>query len=79
MTGSPPAPNPDTAFAYTGSIETHTADLATYPHRGTPRDDIAPGVRTPSFRGRPVIASRVEAVVEVLRIFHAGQELGLAE
>lgn len=44
MTGSPPAPNPDTAFAYTSSIETHTDDLATYPHRGTPRDDIAPGV-----------------------------------
>ncbi|WP_156420675.1 MULTISPECIES: hypothetical protein [unclassified Sphingopyxis] len=35
-------------------------------------------MRTLNFRGRTVIAYRVEAVVEVLRIFHAGQELGLA-
>ena len=71
--------DPDTAFAYTSAIEAHAANLATYPHRGTPRDDIAPGVRTLNFRGRTVIAYRVGEVVEVLRIFHAGQELGLAE
>lgn len=71
--------DPDTAFAYTSAIETHAADLATFPERGTPRDDIAPGVRTLNFRGRTVIAYRIGEVVEVLRIFHAGQELGLAE
>ena len=68
--------DPDTAFACTISIDAPTADRAPYPHRGTPRDAIAPGVRTLNFRGRTVI---VEAAVEVLRIFHAGQELGLAE
>jgi toxin ParE1/3/4 len=61
------------------AIETHAAEPATYPHRGTPRDEIAPGVRTLNVRGRTVIAYRVGAVVEVLRIFHAGQELGLSE
>ncbi len=71
--------DPDTAFAYTSAIEAHAADLATYPNRGTPRDDIAPGVRTLNFRGRTVIAYRVGDMVEVLRIFHAGQELGLVE
>lgn len=71
--------DPHTAFAYTSEIEAHAADLATFPERGTPRDDIAPGVRTLNFRGRTVIAYRVGEVVEVLRIFHAGQELGLAE
>lgn len=71
--------DPETAFAYTSAIEAHAADLATYPHRGTPRDDIAPSVRTLNFRRRTVIAYRVEEAVEVLRIFHAGQELGLAE
>ncbi len=71
--------DPDTAFAYTSAIEAHAADLATYPNRGTPRDDIAPGVRTLNFRGRTVIAYRVGDAVEVLRICHAGQELGLAE
>jgi toxin ParE1/3/4 len=71
--------DPDTAFAYTSAIEAHAADLATYPHRGTPRDDIAPGVRTLNFRGRTVIAYLVGEAVEVLRIFHAGRELGLAE
>lgn len=71
--------DPDTAFAYTSAIEAHAADLATFPERGTPRNDLAPGVRTLNFRGRTVIAYWVDEAVEVLRIFHAGQELGLAE
>ena len=71
--------DPETAFAYTSAIEAHAAELAVFPERGTPRDDIAPGVRTLNFRGRTVIAYRVDEAVEVLRIFHAGQELGLAE
>ncbi|WP_194954150.1 type II toxin-antitoxin system RelE/ParE family toxin [Sphingopyxis solisilvae] len=71
--------DPDTAFAYTSAIEAHAADLATFTERGTPRDDIAPGVRTLNFRGRTVIAYWFGEIVEVLRIFHAGQELGLAE
>ncbi len=69
--------DPGTAFDYTGAIEAHADSLATYPERGTPRDDLAPGVRTLNFRGRTVIAYRVGEVVEILRIFHAGKELGL--
>ncbi|UNU41494.1 type II toxin-antitoxin system RelE/ParE family toxin [Sphingopyxis sp. YF1] len=51
--------DPDTAFAYTSAIEAHAADLATYPNRGTPRDDLAPGVRTLNFPGRTAIALAV--------------------
>lgn len=71
--------DPDTAFAYTSAIEAHAADLAIYPNRGTPRDDLAPGVRTLNFRGRTAIAYGVGETVEILRVFHAGKELGLAE
>lgn len=71
--------DPDTAYAYTSAIEAHAAGLTTYPQRGTPRDDLAPGVRTSNFRGRTVIAYRVSDTVEILRVFHAGKELGLAE
>lgn len=43
--------DPDTAFAYTSAIETHAADLATFPERGTPRDDIAPVCERQIFGG----------------------------
>lgn len=35
----------ETAFAYTSRIEAHAAKLAEFPERGTPRDDLVPGMR----------------------------------
>jgi toxin ParE1/3/4 len=71
--------DPDTAFDYTRLIEAHAAKLATFPERGTPRDDLAKGVRTIPYRRRTVIAYRVLAdAVEIVAIAHAGRDLGRA-
>lgn len=69
--------DPDTAFAYTSAIEAHVARLATFPERGTPHDDIAPGIRTTLYRRRTLIAYRVlDFQVEILALAHGGQMLG---
>ena len=66
--------DPNTAFAYTAALEAHADKLATFPDRGTPRDDLVPGLRTTVYRGRTVIGYRVLGdAVEVLRLVHAGQ------
>lgn len=66
----------DTALSYTSRIQTHTAKLADWPFIGSPRDEMAVGVRTITYRRRTIIAYQVvENEVEVLRVFHGGQEL----
>jgi toxin ParE1/3/4 len=63
-----------TAFAYVGDLQAHVEELAYFPHRGTPRDDLALGMRTRPFRRRTVVAYRVvETRVEILGLLHAGQ------
>ncbi len=70
---------PDTAFEYASKIEAHAAKLTPFPERGTPRDDLAVGVRTTTYRRRTVIAYHVlEDAVEILAIAHAGRDLGRA-
>lgn len=67
--------DPDTALAYTSRIEDHADKLAEFPERGTPRDDLLPGLRTTPYRRRTVIAYRVTGgAVEILRLVHAGQD-----
>ncbi len=67
----------DVAYAYANKIEAHVAKLANYPNRGTPRDDLVAGMLTIAYRRRTVIAYRVlESEVEILRIIHAGKDLG---
>lgn len=52
------------------------AKLAEFPLRGTPRDDLMPGVRTIGYRRRTTLAYRVvDDVVEILVLVHAGQLL----
>ena len=69
------ASDPQTAFEYTAAIEAKAAELAIYPGRGTPRDDIAPGLRTIVYHRRTVIAYRLDgSAVEVMRLIHAGQD-----
>lgn len=66
-----------TAFDYTSKIEATVSKLAEFPDRGTPRDDLIPGMRTIVYRRRTIIAYRVLAdAVEVLRIVHGGRDLG---
>lgn len=67
--------DPDAAFDYTSRIEAHAAKLAEFPERGTPRDDLLPGLRTTPYTGRTIIAYRVVGdEVEILRLVHGGRD-----
>jgi toxin ParE1/3/4 len=69
------AVSPDIAENYTGAIVDQCEALARFPLRGTPRDDVRPGLRTISFRRRVTIAYAVAATnVTILGIFYAGQD-----
>ncbi len=64
------------ALAYLDRLEQACAVLRDFPRRGTPRDDLCPGVRTISFEGRATIAYRVDREqVLILGVFHAGRLL----
>jgi toxin ParE1/3/4 len=66
----------ETAIAYVRAIRTHAAGLETFPDRGTPRNDIGPGIRTTVYRRRTTIAYRVlPTMVEVVALVHGGQLL----
>lgn len=68
--------DPNAAFAYINGIEERVAALANFPERGTPRDDIQPGLRTTPYRRRTVIAYRVlDTAVEIVALAHGGQML----
>jgi plasmid stabilization system protein ParE len=48
--------------------------LQVFPHRGTRRDNIRPGLRVISFRRRTVVIFQVdEDIVSIIGIFHGGQ------
>jgi toxin ParE1/3/4 len=65
----------DIAERFTTAIIHHCEGLETFPHRGTPRDDIRPGLRTVSFRRRVTIAYAVATdQVSILGIYYGGQE-----
>jgi len=68
----------DAAIAgeYIDRIEIRIAALVDFPDRGTPRNDLAPGLRTLSFERRLLIAYRVDGgTVLVLRVISAQREL----
>jgi len=55
----------------------HCEGLAVFPHRGTMREDLRPGLRTTVYKKRVVIAIVVDDVaqrVDVLGIFAGGQD-----
>lgn len=64
------------AEAYLARIEGACMALTTFPERGTPRSDLAPGIRTIGFEGRVTIAFRVldQEVVEIVAIAYAGRD-----
>jgi plasmid stabilization system protein ParE len=65
----------DFALAYAESIRAHMESFRTFPERGTPRDDLSPGLRTTVYRRRTVIAYRLaEGELEVVRLHHAGRD-----
>jgi len=68
--------SPAIAARYVEAILGRCESLAVFPRRGTPRDDLRPGIRTLSFRRRVTIAYLVgEARVVVVGIFYAGRDM----
>ena len=66
---------PEIARVYTEAIVAHCEKLAEFVERGSPRDDLRPGLRTLPFRRRVTIAYAVEpGEVTILGIFYAGQD-----
>ena len=69
------AASPKTAESYVNSIIDYCESLATFPLRGTQRDDIRPGLRITNYKGRTVIAFAVDAdKVSILGVFSVGQD-----
>lgn len=69
------AASPNVAARYTEAIVSYCEALYTFPHRGTKRDDIRPGLRVTNFKKRAVIAFDVDNdVVSIIGIFYGGQD-----
>ncbi len=63
------------ADTYVGRIVAHCRKLSLFPHRGTRRDDILPGLRTIGFERRATIAFLVGGdLVLIEGVFHGGQD-----
>lgn len=60
---------------YLARIEEACDGLQYFPEKGTPRHDIAPGVRTWPIERRVLIVYRLpEGQIEILRILYAGRD-----
>jgi toxin ParE1/3/4 len=67
--------SPEVALHYTTRVVEYCLGLETFPERGTPRNDIRPGLRTTSYKRRTEIAYTTEhGRVEVIGIFHGGRD-----
>lgn len=69
------AASADIAARYTEAIVRLCESLCTFPHRGTKRDDVRPGLRITNYKKRAVIAFAVDAEhVSILGVFYGGQD-----
>ena len=62
---------------YVGSIVSYCEGLGLFPHGGTAREDIRPGLRTSSFRKRVLVAYAVDdaaRALTVIGLFYGGQD-----
>jgi toxin ParE1/3/4 len=65
------------AEAFVGAIIADCLSLATFPERGTKRDDIRPNLRVKGFKRRVSIAFSVDAesgMVVIHGVFYGGQD-----
>jgi plasmid stabilization system protein ParE len=70
------ASDAEIALRFADGILDHIATLSEFPQRGTPRDDLRPGMRTLAWRRRVTIAFVVEeSDVVVIGIFYGGRDL----
>jgi len=63
------------ALSYTSSVVEYCEGLATFPLRGTPRDDVRPGLRTTAYKRRT--ESPTPSKMEEFRslvFFHGGRD-----
>lgn len=68
------------AERYTSAIIATCEDLAMFPQRGAPRDDIRPGLRVTHHKGRAIIAYAIDEVlhrVTVMGVYYGGQDYEL--
>lgn len=69
------AASPDIAARYTEAIVCFCEGLQIFPHRGTLRDDVRPGLRITHYKKRAVIAFDVDAgQVSIIGVFYGGQD-----
>ncbi|MDR2155775.1 MAG: type II toxin-antitoxin system RelE/ParE family toxin [Burkholderiaceae bacterium] len=69
------AASPSIAARYTDAIVSYCTSLSTFPHRGTRRDDVRPGLRITHYRKRAVIAFDVtDGLVSIIGVFYGGQD-----
>ncbi len=69
------AANRHLATGFTDGILDHISQLSEFPNRGTPRDDLRPGLRTIAWRRRVTIAYIVEEHdVVVIGVFYGGRD-----
>lgn len=69
------AASPDVAAQYTEAIVSYCESLRTFALRGTPRDDVRPGLRITNYKKRAVIAFDVDTeVVSIIGVFYGGQD-----
>jgi toxin ParE1/3/4 len=69
----------DVARRFISAILDHIDGILVFPLAGRARDDVRPGMRTTAFRKRTLVAYEVdessgEVVVNVLGVFHGGQD-----
>ncbi len=70
------AADAEIAARFTSGILEAIAALDQYPARGTPRDDLRPGLRTLAWRRRVTIAYVAEeAAVVIIGIFYGGRDV----
>jgi toxin ParE1/3/4 len=63
------------AISFAKEIRQFCRNLRFFPLRGRPRDEIEPGLRTLSYRGRVIVAYRVDGDrVLISNIFYAGRD-----
>lgn len=69
------AASPAVAARYTEAIVTYCEGLHIFPHRGTQRDDIRPGLRVTHYRKHSVVAFVVDGdQVSILGVYYGGQD-----
>jgi toxin ParE1/3/4 len=68
--------NPEAAAAFVYRIRDTCLQLSEFPHRGTRRDDLKPGLRTFGFERRVTVVFRIQGrTVRILRVLYGGRDL----